>query len=144
MRCWFEQRCESCVELEERVRKHIHDRNERRVIDDDGARTRVGMVERAEFDHVHRRAECAILIAPAHQACGDARPATSLAISDVFCVLDLRKAWLLVDVDNAARDSYVRVAGIQARGCAVDQSLSDGRCRSAIHRPLPARALGSD
>ena len=60
------------------------------------------LVELVEIDHLHRRAEFAIMISPAHQGRGYARPATSLAIAYAFRVLNLYKLFLLVDVDNAA------------------------------------------
>ncbi|WP_394004571.1 spermidine N1-acetyltransferase [Luteimonas sp. WGS1318] len=145
MSYWFEEPYESFVELEELFRKHIHDQSERRFIVEDGSHTRVGMVELVEIDHLHRRAEFAIMISPVHQGRGYARPATSLAIAYAFRVLNLYKLFLLVDVDNAAAIHVYESLGFQREGVLVDEFFSDGRYRSAIRMCLfQHQALGSD
>lgn len=145
MSYWFEEPYESFVELEELFRKHIHDQSERRFIVEDGDHTRVGMVELVEIDHLHRRAEFAIMISPTHQGRGYARPATALAISYAFRVLNLYKVYLLVDVDNSAAIHVYESLGFQREGVLVDEFFSDGRYRSAIRMCLfQHRALGSD
>lgn len=145
MSYWFEEPYESFVELEELFRKHIHDQSERRFIVEDGDHTRVGMVELVEIDHLHRRAEFAIMISPTHQGRGYARPATSLAIAYAFRVLNLYKLYLLVDVDNAAAIHVYESLDFQREGVLIDEFFSDGRYRSAIRMCLfQHRALGSD
>ena len=145
MSYWFEEPYEAFVELEELFRKHIHDQSERRFIVEDGSHARVGMVELVEIDHLHRRAEFAIMISPAHQGRGYARPATALAIAYAFRVLNLYKLFLLVDVDNAAAIHVYESLGFQREGLLVDEFFSDGRYRSAIRMCLfQHQALGSD
>ena len=63
MRYWFEEPYEAFVELQDLYNKHIHDQSERRfIVDRDGES--IGLVELVEIDHIHRRAEFQIIIAP--------------------------------------------------------------------------------
>jgi diamine N-acetyltransferase len=142
---WFEEPYESFVELEELYRKHIHDQSERRFIVEDGARERIGLVELVEIDHLHRRAEFLIMIAPEHQGRGRARAATQLAIHYAFRVLNLYKLYLLVDVDNARAIRIYESAGFRREGVLVDEYFSDGRYRSVIRmRLFQHEVLGRD
>ncbi len=142
---WFEEPYESFVELEELYRKHIHDQSERRFIVEDGARERVGLVELVEIDHLHRRAEFLVMVAPAHQGRGNARAATQLAIHYAFRVLNLYKLYLLVDVDNARAIRIYEGVGFQREGVLVDEYFSDGRYRSVIRmRLFQHEVLGRD
>ena len=130
---WFEEPYESFVELEELYRKHIHDQSERRFIVQDGALERVGLVELVEIDHLHRRAEFLVMIAPEQQGRGYARAATRLAINYAFRVLNLYKVYLLVDVDNTRAIRIYEQAGFTREGLLIDEFFSDGRYRS-VHR----------
>ena len=79
MHYWFEEAYEAYVELCDLYDKHIHDQSERRFVAElDGVR--VGLVELVEINHIHRRAEFQIIIAPEHQGKGYATVATSLAM----------------------------------------------------------------
>lgn len=142
---WFEEPYESFVELEELYRKHIHDQSERRFIVEDDTRERVGLVELVEIDHLHRRAEFLIMVAPEYQRRGYARAATRMAISYAFRVLNLYKLYLLVDVDNTPAVRIYEEAGFQREGLLVDEYFSDGRYRSVVRmRLFQHEALGSD
>ncbi|MGH8033174.1 MAG: spermidine N1-acetyltransferase [Luteimonas sp.] len=133
---WFEEPYESFVELEQLFSKHIHDQSERRFIVEDPAQERVGLVELVEIDHLHRRAEFLIMIAPEHQGLGYAKAATRLAISYAFRVLNLYKVYLLVDVDNTPAIHIYEAFGFQREGVLVDEFFSDGRYRSVIRMCL--------
>lgn len=128
---WFEEPYESFVELEELFAKHIHDQSERRFIVEDRERQRVGLVELVEINHLHRRGEFLIMIAPEWQRRGYAGTATRLAINYAFRVLNLYKLYLLVDVDNAAAIRIYERCGFQREGLLRDEYFSDGRYRSA-------------
>ena len=142
---WFEEPYESFVELEELFRKHIHDQSERRFIIQDAARVRLGLVELVEIDHLHRRAEFLIMIAPDHQGRGYARAATRLAIHYAFRVLNLYKLYLLVDVDNVRAIAIYEGAGFQREGVLTDEYFSDGRYRSVIRmRLFQHEAIGGE
>ncbi|GAB3336846.1 spermidine N1-acetyltransferase [Marilutibacter aestuarii] len=136
MAYWFEEPYESFVELEELYRKHIHDQSERRFIIESDMHQPVGMVELVEIDHLHRRAEFLVMVSPEHQGRGFARAATQRAISYAFRVLNLRKLYLLVDVDNARAIRIYESAGFRREGVLVDEYFSDGRYHSAIRMCL--------
>lgn len=133
---WFEEPYESFVELEELFAKHIHDQSERRFIIEDRDRIRVGLVELVEINHLHRRAEFLIMIAPEYQRRGYAGIATRLAINYAFRVLNLYKLYLLVDVDNALAIRIYERCGFQREGLLRDEYFSDGRYRSAYRMCL--------
>lgn len=142
---WFEEPYESFVELEELYRKHIHDQSERRFIVQDAGGERVGLVELVEIDHLHRRAEFLVMVAPTSQGRGYARAATQLAIHYAFRVLNLYKLYLLVDVDNARAIRIYEGVGFQREGVLVDEYFSDGRYRSVIRmRLFQHEVLGRD
>lgn len=142
---WFEEPYESFVELEELYRKHIHDNSERRFIVQDAEQVRVGLVELVEIDHLHRRAEFLIMIAPEFQGRGFARQATRLAISYAFRVLNLYKLYLLVDVDNERAIRIYEECGFKREGVLVDEYFSDGRYHSVIRMCLfQHQVLGDD
>ena len=66
MRYWFEEPFETFAELSALYDEHIHDQRERRFVVEAYGKS-VGLVELVEIDHVHRRAEFQIIIAPDHQ-----------------------------------------------------------------------------
>jgi diamine N-acetyltransferase len=142
---WFEEPYESFVELEQLYNKHIHDQTERRFIVEGRQQERIGLVELVEIDHLHRRAEFLIMIAPERQGRGHARAATRLAINYAFRVLNLYKLYLLVDVDNTRAIRIYEDCGFQREGVLVDEFFSDGRYRSVIRMCLfQHQTLGSD
>lgn len=99
MRYWFEEPYEAYVELADLYEKHIHDQRERRFIIEYHSE-KSGLVELVEIDHIHRRAEFQIIVAPAYQGKGIATQATRLAMDYAFCVLNLHKLYLIVDKEN--------------------------------------------
>ena len=133
---WFEEPYESFVELEQLYGKHIHDQSERRFIVEDGEHERIGLVELVEIDHLHRRAEFLVMIAPEFQRRGYAKAATRLAVNYAFRVLNLYKVYLLVDVENAPAVHIYETLGFQREGLLVDEFFSDGRYRSVIRMCL--------
>ena len=122
MRYWFEEPYETFDELTHLYDEHIRDQRERRFVieygsDEGGKRNNIaGLVELVEIDHIHRRAEYQIIVAPDHQGKGIATRATELALEYGFSVLNLYKIYLIVDVENAgARHVYEKI-GFQAEG----------------------------
>ena len=79
MRYWFEEPFETFAELSALYDEHIHDQRERRFVVEAYGKS-VGLVELVEIDHVHRRAEFQIIIAPDHQGKGIAFKAARLAM----------------------------------------------------------------
>jgi diamine N-acetyltransferase len=100
MRYWFEEPYEAYVELAQLYDRHVHDQSERRFILESDAGELAGLVELVEINHIHRRAEFQIIVAPAMQGKGYAGLATRLAIEYAFRVLNLYKLCLYVDTAN--------------------------------------------
>lgn len=135
MHYWFEEPYEAFVELCDLYDKHIHDQSERRfVVERDGVS--VGLVELVEINHLHRRAEFQIIIAPEHQGKGYAAPATVLAIEYAFFVLNLYKLFLVVDCDNPAALAVYRKLGFQDEGILRHEFFVNGQYRDALRMAI--------
>ena len=131
MRYWFEEPFESFDELTELYVKHIHDQYQRRFIaEHDGVK--VGIVELVNINHLHRRAEFQIIIAPGHQRKGYATSAARLAIDYSFSILNLYKLYLIVDKENKAAIHVYQKLGFQTEGELIDEFFVSGEYRSAV------------
>lgn len=131
MHYWFEEPYEAFVELADLYDKHIHDQSERRFVVEHGEQ-KVGLVELVEINHIHRRAEFQIIIAPEHQGHGHARQAALLAIQYAFAVLNLHKLYLLVDSSNEKAIHIYRKLGFRVEGELIQEFFSNGSYRNAI------------
>ena len=142
MRYWFEEPYETFDELTHLYNEHIRDQRERRFVieygsDEGGKRNNIaGLVELVEIDHIHRRAEYQIIVAPDHQGKGIATRATELALEYGFSVLNLYKIYLIVDVENAgARHVYEKI-GFQAEGTLRHEFFINGQYRDVTRMCL--------
>ena len=142
MRYWFEEPYETFDELTHLYDEHIRDQRERRFVieygsDEGGKRNNIaGLVELVEIDHIHRRAEYQIIVAPDHQGKGIATRATKLALEYGFSVLNLYKIYLIVDVENAgARHVYEKI-GFQAEGTLCHEFFINGQYRDVTRMCL--------
>ncbi|WP_323018335.1 spermidine N1-acetyltransferase [Castellaniella sp.] len=135
MRYWFEEPYATFTELQSLYDQHVHDQSERRfIIECEGERT--GLVELVEIDHVHRRAEFQIIIAPEYQGKGLAARATRLALEYGFKVLNLYKIYLIVDKDNKKAIHIYEKLGFLAEGELKDEFFVNGEYRSVIRMRL--------
>jgi len=96
----------------------------------------VGLVELVEINHIHRRAEFQIIIAPAHQGKGYAKAGTYLAIEYAFTVHNLYKLFLVVDSDNAAALAVYRKLGFQEEGTLRHEFFVNGEYKDAIRMAI--------
>lgn len=135
MHYWFEEPYEAFVELCDLYDKHIHDQTERRFIVE-SEKTRVGLVELVEINHIHRRAEFQIIIAPAHQGKGFAIAATRLGMDYAFSVLNLYKLYLVVDCANAAAIHIYEKLGFVREGLLKDEFFVAGQYRDALRMAM--------
>lgn len=135
MHYWFEEPYEAFVELVDLYEKHIHDQSERRFIAESDSE-RVGLVELVEINHIHRRAEFQIIIAPAHQGKGYAGQATRLAIDYAFSVLNLYKLSLIVDCENERAIHVYRKLGFQDEGRLRHEFFVDGEYRDVFRMAI--------
>ena len=135
MRYWFEEPYETFAELTHLYDEHIHDQRERRFVIEceDG---KAGLVELVEIDHVHRRAEFQIIVAPDHQGRGIATRATELAMEYGFSVLNLYKIYLIVDVENAGARHVYEKLGFQPEGVLRHEFFINGQYRDVTRMCL--------
>ena len=132
MRYWFEEPYEAYDELVALYDRHIHDQFERRFIVERSGGERIGLVELVEINHIHRRAEFQIIIAPSFQGHGYAKAATRVAIGYAFRVLNLHKVFLVVDKDNLAAGHIYQACGFSVEGELREEFFSNGRYRDAL------------
>ncbi|HET8695631.1 MAG TPA: spermidine N1-acetyltransferase [Aquabacterium sp.] len=135
MHYWFEEPYEAFVELCDLYDKHIHDQSERRFVAEHD-QDRVGLVELVEINHIHRRAEFQIIIAPQHQGKGYATEATRLALDYAFTVLNLYKLFLIVDCDNERAVKVYRKLGFVEEGRLRHEFFVDGEYRDVLRMAL--------
>ncbi|PIJ49148.1 spermidine acetyltransferase [Erwinia sp. OLTSP20] len=131
MRYWFEEPYEAFVELSDLYDKHIHDQSERRFVlehDDEKA----GLVELVDINHIHRRAEFQIIIAPDHQGKGLASRGVKLAMDYAFSVLNLYKLYLIVDKENAKAIHIYSKLGFEVEGELRHEFFINGEYRNTI------------
>lgn len=131
MHYWFEEPYEAFVELADLYDRHIHDQSERRFIAEVGGE-RVGLVELVEINHIHRRAEFQIIIAPTHQGQGYATLATRLAMDYAFTVLNLYKLYLIVDCANERAVNVYAKLGFVEEGRLREEFFVDGEYRDVL------------
>jgi len=135
MHYWFEEPYEAFVELCDLYDKHIHDQSERRFIVERD-RVNVGLVELVEINHIHRRAEFQIIIAPEHQGNHYATVATRLAMDYAFTVLNLYKLSLIVDCENQRAIGVYKKLGFHEEGRLRHEFFVDGEYRDVFRMAI--------
>ena len=135
MHYWFEEPYEAFFELCDLYEKHIHDQSERRFVAEDND-TRVGLVELVDINHIHRRAEFQIIIAPDFQGRGYAREATRQAVEYAFAILNLHKVYLVVDVDNAPAIHVYTQIGFKEEGLLQAEYFAAGHYCDVIRMAI--------
>lgn len=135
MRYWFEEPYEAYVELKDLYQKNIHNISERRfIIDNQGVS--IGLVELVDINHIHRRAEFSILVAPEHQGKGYASIATHLALNFGFMVLNLHKLYLIVDEENTKAIHIYTKLGFKQEGVLLQEFFINGQYRNTLRMCL--------
>ncbi|MCF9532644.1 spermidine N1-acetyltransferase [Vibrio parahaemolyticus] len=129
MAYWFEEPYESYDELEELYRKHIHDDAERRFVVEDADGILIGLVEQIEINYIHRSAEFQIIIAPDHQGRGYAMEMIHRALDYSFSILNLRKIYLLVAVENEVAIHLYKKCGFIEEGHLIEEYFINGSYR---------------
>lgn len=129
MRYWFEEPYEAYVERVQTHARHVHDQSKRRFILEDDHGERIGLVD---INQLHRRAEFQIIVAPQAQGKDYAESATRLAIEYAFCVLNLYKLYLYVDVDNLKAIHIYEKCGFALECELKSEFFVNGEYRNAI------------
>ena len=132
MRYWFEEPYETFTELSQLYDRHVHDQRERRFICENTEGDAIGLVELMELNHIHRRGEFQIIIAPDRQGCGYASQATQLAVEYAFMMLNLYKLYLVVDVNNAKAIHVYEKIGFQHEGVLREEFFTSGKYHDAL------------
>lgn len=125
MSYWFEEPYESLDELYSLYNKHILDNNERRFVIEVENRF-AGVIELVEISYLHRNCEMQVAILPEFQGRGLAEKAMRHGIDYAFNMLNLYKAYLYVDVDNAAAIHIYEKLGFMIEGRMIRQFYSNG------------------
>jgi diamine N-acetyltransferase len=131
MSYWFEEPYESFDELQDLYARHIHDNAERRFIAVDDDHQKIGLVELIEIDNIHRRAEFQIIIDPAHQGQGHARPLIAKALDYAFSILNLHKIYLIVSTANHRAIHLYETCGFMDEGYFVKEFFVNGTYQDA-------------
>jgi diamine N-acetyltransferase len=135
MHYWFEEAYEAYVELVDLYDKHIHSQSERRFIVEHLG-IRVGLVELIEINHIHRRAEFQIVIAPDYQGKGFAKIATYLAVEYAFTILNLYKLFLVVDTANHKAIHIYKQLKFEEEGILKQEFFVNGQYRDALRMAI--------
>lgn len=135
MRYWFEEPYETFAELSALYDEHIHDQRERRfLIEHQGLNA--GLVELVEIDHVHRRAEFQIIVAPEFGGKGIASQAIKLTMDYGFSVLNLYKIYLIVDKENPHAIHIYNKIGFETEGVLKQEFFINGKYRDVMRMCL--------
>ena len=141
MRYWFEEPFETFTELRQLYDQHVHDQRERRFICENPDGNAVGLVELVEINHIHRRGEFQIIVAPDWQCRGYATEATTLAINYAFKVLNLHKLYLVVDVENKSAVNIYEKCGFKTEGVMLEEFFSNGAYHDALRMSIFQRDI---
>lgn len=131
MSYWFEEPYKSLAELRDSYDKNMSNPHERRFILKNGDE-KLGLVELASIDYVHRKAEFTIMIDPVQQGNGYAITATQLAMNYAFSNLNLHKLYLVVDQINEKAIHIYRKAGFEVEAELKDEFFVKGAYHNAV------------
>lgn len=131
MSFWFEEAHQSMTSLEKIYNKSKESRKSREfILEKDGEQ--LGFVALMAIDLIHRKAEFAIMIDPAHQGYGYASIATGLAMDYGFTVLNLHKLYLVVDQTNEKAVYVYEKLGFQQEAILKDEYFVNGSYHNAL------------
>jgi len=89
-----------------------------------------------DINHIQRRAEFQIIVAPGHQGKGYATMATNLAVDYAFTVLNLYKLSLIVDCENTRAIHVYRKLGFQDEGRLRHEFFVGGEYRDVFRMAM--------
>jgi len=131
MSYWFEEAYNSKVKLEEVYMKN-KDNNRDRLFVLEKNSEQLGFVALFSINPIHRKAEFAIMIDPAHQGFGYASQATQLATDYAFTVLNLNKLYLIVDEENEKARHVYQKAGFEIEATLQEEYFVNGSYHNAV------------
>lgn len=131
MSYWFAEPYQTKEQLEDKYMKS-KDSNDVRLFILKKDEEQLGFVTFFAIDLIHRKAEFAIIIDPAHQGFGYSGKATKLAMRYAFCTLNLHKLYLLVDEINEKAIHVYRKVGFKKEAFLKDEFFVNGTYHHAV------------
>ncbi len=135
MSFWFEEPYQTKVDLEEKYMKN-KDNEHIRFFILKKHEEQLGFVALYSIDPVHRKAEFAIIIDPAHQGCGYSGKATELAMDYAFNILNLHKLYLIVDETNEKAIHVYEQAGFKTEAVLKEEYFIKGSYHHAVYMSI--------
>lgn len=131
MKFWFQEAYKPKAQLEEEYLKYKDDNHARQfILEKDGVK--LGMVALFGIEHVHRKAEFAIMIDPAYQGHGYASKATHLTINYAFSTLNLNKLYLVADAINEKAIHVYEKVGFNLEARLKDEYFVNGNYHDSV------------
>lgn len=131
MSFWFDEPYQSKADLEEKYMKN-KDSDHMRLFILKKNKEQLGFVGLYSIDPIHRKAEFAIMIDPAHQGFGYAGQATRLAMDYAFRILNLHKLYLTVDEINEKAIHVYNKSGFNTEAVLKDEYFVKGSYHNAV------------
>lgn len=131
MSFWFAEAHQSMAGLQKAYDKHMDNEYQRDFIMEKHGE-RLGLVQLAFIDHIHRKAEFTIMIDPSYQGNGYASIATRLAMDYAFQMLNLHKLYLFVDEVNEKAIHIYKKIGFQVDATLKDEFFVNGTYHNAV------------
>lgn len=128
---WFLEPYLSMAKLEDYFEKNKDNPQIREFILHKG-QERLGYVSLSFINYIHRNAEFAIVIEPAHQGNGYAKLATSLAAEYAFSQLNLHKLYLIVDPINEKAIHIYEKCGFEQEAVLKETFFVEGEYHDAM------------
>jgi diamine N-acetyltransferase len=135
MSFWFEEPYQTKVDLEEKFMRHKDNDHLRYfILKKNGEQ--LGLVALYSIDPVHRKAEFAIIIDPAHQGFGYSGKATRLAMDYAFHILNLHKLYLIVDETNEKAIHVYEQAGFKTEAVLKEEYFIKGSYHDVVYMSI--------
>ncbi|MBM7601893.1 diamine N-acetyltransferase [Virgibacillus halotolerans] len=131
MSFWFEEAHQSMAGLQRAYDKQMDNEHQRDFIMEENGK-RLGLVQLAFIDLIHRKAEFTIMIDPSQQGNGYASKATRLAMDYAFQMLNLHKLYLFVDEANEKAIHIYKKVGFSVDATLKDEFFINGTYRNAV------------
>src|SRR5690625_5009698 len=135
MSFWFDEPYQTKADLEEKFMKN-KDNDHIRFFILKKNETQLGFVALYSIEPIHRKAEFAIIIDPAHQGFGYSGKATKLALDYAFNILNLHKLYLIDDETNEKAIHVYEQTGFKAEAVLKDEYFIRGNYHDVVYMSI--------
>jgi len=135
MSFWFDEPYQTKADLEEKYMKNKDNEHIRFFILKKKEEP-LGFVALYSIDPIHRKAEFAIMLDPAHQGFGYSGKATRLAMDYAFNILNLHKLYLIVDETNEKAIHVYTRAGFTKEAVLKDEYFIKGSYHDVVYMSI--------